>query len=183
MRHLVHIVRAALVVAAAGIVIVTLRPSDAPETAASAATASPGSTQPATPQRSGLSASQAFAMTMSDADLTQAAAASFPQTVSGVTLSDPVVHIQTDGVRLTATAKVLFGTTEFALLATPSASDGKVTVRVDAATLAGVSLPDSTRASIAQTLQSTISRLIPSDARVTSVRLAAGQLSVEGTRP
>lgn len=124
-----------------------------------------------------------FLLTMSDADLTAAAATSFPQTVSGVTVSDPDVRIASGGVRLTARAKVLFGTTQFVLQATPSASDGRLAVRVDSATLAGMSLPDSTRASISETLHASIARLVPADARITSVTLAAGSLSVAGTRP
>lgn len=139
--------------------------------AAAASTRSPQAT-PAT-----------FTLTMSDAELTKAAASGFPQTVSGVTVTDPAVQIESGGVRLTAAAKVLFGTTQFVLLTTPSAEAGKIAVRVDSATLAGVSLPDSTRASIADTVQQTIARLVPANARVTSVTLASGRLTVLGTQP
>lgn len=150
------------------------RPTTAPPTQASPATA---------PRQAAPPTANAFLTVMSDADLTQAAAGSFPQTVSGVTVSDPDVRVGSDGVRLTASARVFFGTTAFVLHAIPSASDGRLTIRVDAATLAGMSLPDSTRASITETLESTISQLIPADVRVTGVRLAPGVLTVEGTRP
>ena len=42
----------------------------------------------------------AFATSLSEAELTKAAASGFPQTMNGVTVSDPDVHIETAGVRL-----------------------------------------------------------------------------------
>src|SRR5881296_1345542 len=69
-------------------------------TAPSAAAATAVATRP-TPS--------SFMLAMNDADLTTAAASGFPQTVSGVTVSDPKVAIETAGVRLTASAKVFFG--------------------------------------------------------------------------
>jgi hypothetical protein len=124
-----------------------------------------------------------FSLDMSDADLTTAAASGFPQTVSGVTVTDPKVAVASAGVRLTASAKVFFGTTQFAMAATPTVVDGHIAVRVDSATLAGLALPDSTRASIADSVQSTIARLIPANVRVTSVTFAPGRLTVLGTQP
>ncbi len=124
-----------------------------------------------------------FALTLSDADLTKAAAGSFPQTMSGVTVRDPSVSVETNGVRLTATAQVLFGTTKFVMTATPIVTDGRIAVRVDTATLAGLDLPDATRAAIAVTVQSSIARLIPANVRVTSVSFAPGRLTVQGTQP
>ena len=124
----------------------------------------------------------AFAMTLSDAELTKAAAGGFPQTVSGVTVSDPVVNVQGSSVRLLAKAKILFGSTQFVMMATPIVSDGKIAVRVDSATLAGMSLPDDTKASIATTVQSTLSTLVPANVRVTTILFAPGALTVQGTR-
>ena len=124
-----------------------------------------------------------FVLTMTDADLTKAAAGSFPQTVNGVTVRDPNVSVENGGVRLTATAQIFFGTTQFVMTATPLVTDGHITVRVDTATLAGLDLPDSTRASIADTVQGTIAKLIPASVRVTSVSFAPGKLTVQGTQP
>jgi hypothetical protein len=124
-----------------------------------------------------------FALTMSDADLTKAAAGSFPQTVNGVTVREPSVSVENAGVRLTAKAQVFFGTTQFVMTATPVVTDGRITVRVDSATLAGFALSDSTRASIADTVQGTISTLIPSNVKVTTVSFAPGKLTVQGTQP
>jgi hypothetical protein len=124
----------------------------------------------------------AFAMTVSDAELTKAAAGGFPQTVSGVTVSDPVVNVMSSNVRLVAKAAVFFGTTQFVMTATPVVTDGKIAVRVDSATLAGLSLPDSTKASIASTVQATLSQMVPANVRVTGIVFAPGALTVQGTR-
>ncbi|MDO8506132.1 MAG: LmeA family phospholipid-binding protein [Candidatus Limnocylindria bacterium] len=178
-------VRIVLGAALAGVAIALLRTSVAPRVSAPATSAPAPSSAPAAaiPGQVARPTPAAFAMTMSEAELTKAAASGFPQTMSGVTVSDPEVHIETAGVRLTARAKVLFATTQFVLTATPTATAGQITVRVDTATLAGVALPDSTRASIAETVQSTISKLIPANVRVTSITFAPGRLSVQGTRP
>jgi hypothetical protein len=124
-----------------------------------------------------------FTLTMSDADLTKAAAVSFPQTVNGVTVRDPSVSVETAGVRMTATAQIFFGTTQFVMNATPVVTDGRITVRVDSATLAGFALSDATRGSIADTVQGTIATLIPANVKVTTVSFAPGTLTVQGTQP
>jgi hypothetical protein len=100
--------------------------------------------------------------------------------VNGVTVSDPVVRIGTTGVRLTASGKVLFGSAQFAMLATPAVSDGRIAVRVDSATLAGVGLPGSSRGSIAATVDGMVATLVPPDVHVTGVTLSNGSLVVRG---
>jgi hypothetical protein len=135
---------------------------------------------PATPTP--LPTSNAFAMTVSDAELTQAAAGGFPQTVSGVTVSDPVVSVMSSNVRLVAKARMFFGSTQFVMTATPVVTDGRIAVRVDSATLAGLSLPDDTKASIASTVQATLSQMVPANVRVTGFLFAPGSLTVQGTR-
>ena len=123
-----------------------------------------------------------FAMTLTDAQLTTAAASGFPQTVSGVTVSDPVVSVQGANVRLIAKAKMFFGTTQFVMMATPIVSDGRIAVRIDSATLAGFSLPEDTKASIAATVQGTLAGLVPANIRVTAIGFAPGALTVQGSR-
>ena len=150
--------------------------SPAPSATASATARAPSTTTPAR------TANPAFSITVSDADLTKSAAAAFPQTVSGVTVSDPQVRIDSDRVRLVARAKVLFGTTDFVMTATPSVANGQLDVRVDSATLAGFSVPSDTRASIQQTVQATIAQFVPASVNVTSVSLAPGTLTVQGTQ-
>jgi hypothetical protein len=125
--------------------------------------------------------SSAFALTVTDAELTKAAASSFPQTVNGVTVRDPVVRTTTSGVRLTATANVIFfGAVQFVMTGAPYASEGRVAVRVDSVTLGGVALPDSVRISTATAVESAIARLVPSSVNVQRVSLGDGTVTIEG---
>ena len=117
---------------------------------------------------------------MTDAELTKAASSSFPQTVSGVTVRDPVVRTTTSAVRLTATARLFFGTTEFVMTGTPYASGGRVAVRVDSVTLGGFGLPESVRASSATAVESAIAQLVPPTAVVQKVTLGEGTVTIEG---
>jgi hypothetical protein len=135
---------------------------------------------PTTPRPTPTSA--AFLITVNDAELTKSAAASFPQTVNGVTVSDPQVLIESNRVRLVARAKVLFGTTDFVMTATPTVSNGRLDVRIDSATVAGFSVPSDTRASIQQTVEAALANYVPASVRVTSVSLAPGMLTVQGTQ-
>ena len=121
-----------------------------------------------------------FRLTVTDAELTTAAASSFPQTVSGVTVRDPVVRTTASGVRLTATANVFFGTTQFVMIGAPYASAGRVAVRVDSVTLGGLGLPDSVRTSTAAAVESAIGRLVPPTVSVQKVSLGEGTVTIEG---
>lgn len=121
-----------------------------------------------------------FTLTVTDAELTKAAASSFPQTVSGVTVRDPIVRTTTSNVRLTASARVFFGTTEFVMTGTPYANAGRVAVRVDTVTLGGFGLPDSVRASAAASVESAIGGLVPATVTVQSVTLGEGTVTIEG---
>lgn len=122
----------------------------------------------------------AFSLVVTDAELTKAAASSFPQTVSGVTVRDPVVRTTTGGVRLSASARVFFGTTEFVMTGTPYASAGRVAVRVDSLTLGGFGLPDSVRVQAASSVESAIGGLVPSTMLVQRVTLGDGIVTIEG---
>jgi hypothetical protein len=181
------LLRIALGGAVVGGAVLLLQPSAdryvAPATSAPIVTASSAPTLAAAPAATARPTPAAFALTLSDAELTKAAAGGFPQTVSGVTVSDPVVSVLSDRVRLVAKAKVLFGTTQFEMFATPTVDGGKIAVRVDSATLAGLSLPSDTKAAIADTVQGTITRLVPASVRVTGFVYAPGQLTVQGTQP
>ena len=121
-----------------------------------------------------------FTLTVTDDELTKAAASSFPQTVSGVTVRDPIVRTTTGGVRMTATANVFFGTTQFAMTGAPYASAGRVAVRVDSVTLGGLGLPDSVRTSTAAAVESAIGRLVPANVIVQKVSLGEGTVTIEG---
>jgi len=123
----------------------------------------------------------AFTLTVTDAELTKAAESSFPQTVNGVTVRDPIVRTTTSGVRLTATANVIFfGAVQFVMTGAPYASAGRVAVRVDSVTLGGVALPDSVRTSTATAVESAIGRLVPSSVNVQRVTLGDGTVTIDG---
>ena len=151
-------------------------------------TASPPSATPTRsvtprPSASGtatLAPQTSFTLVVTDAELTKAAASSFPQTVSGVTVRDPVVRTTTSGVRLTASARLFFGTTEFVMTGTPYASAGRVAVRVDSVTLGGLGLPDSVRTQAAASVESAIGGLVPSTVSVERVTLGDGTITIEG---
>ena len=147
----------------------------APNTASPTRSVAPLSSPTAT-----IASQSTFTLTVTDAELTKAAASSFPQTVSGVTVHDPVVRTTTSGVRLTATANVFFGTTQFVMTGAPYASEGRVAVRVDSVTLGGLGLPDSVRASTAAAVESAISRLVPPSVNVQKVSLGEGTVTIEG---
>ena len=148
--------------------------------ASRSATATPTPSVSGRPSPSPTASSSTFTLTVTDAELTKAAASSFPQTVSGVTVRDPVVRTTTSTVRLTATARFFFGTTEFVMTGTPYASDGRVAVRVDSVTLGGLGLPDSVRASSATAVESAIAQLVPSTVTVQKVTLGEGTVTIEG---
>ena len=136
-----------------------------------------------TPRASATATTQlpsAFSLTVTDADLTKAAQSAFPQTVNGVTVRDPVVRTTASGVRLTASARVFFGTLEFLMSGTPYADAGRVAVRVDQVTLGGLGLPDSVRESSAAAVQEAIGRLVPSTVNVQKVSLGDGTITIEG---
>lgn len=160
-------------------------PSPSPTVARSSASPSPSPTRSVTPVPSATASAttapqSTFTLIVTDADLTKAAASSFPQTVSGVTVRDPVVRTTTRSVRLTATAAVFFGTTEFVMIGTPYASGGRVAVRVDSITLGGLGLPDSVRISTAAAVESAIGQLVPASVNVQKVSLGEGTITIEG---
>jgi LmeA-like phospholipid-binding len=154
-----------------------------PSPTVSASIASPTRSVTPRPSASGtatIALPATFTLTVTDAQLTKAAASSFPQTVSGVTVRDPVVRTTTRDVQLTASARLFFGTTEFVMTGTPYASAGRVAVRVDSVTLGGFGLPDSVRASAAASVESAIGQLVPSTVTVQKVTLGEGTVTIEG---
>jgi len=117
---------------------------------------------------------------LSEQELTAAAARSFPQTIAGMTLSDPVIDLVPGSAQLTATTKLLFVTTQLAVSTTPSIAGGRVVARLDAATLGGVGLPDAARGSIVAAVESAIAQVLPAKLQVTAVTVGAGSISFQG---
>lgn len=120
-------------------------------------------------------------LTFSERDLTLAAAAYFPQKVSGATLTDPQVRLGSGQIVLECVAAVSIFRTTAVVVATPIASDGLVRVRIDSATVAGVAVPDSVRAGIAGELDQVIASGLPPGLAVTTVTVANKTLTVQGT--
>lgn len=120
-------------------------------------------------------------LSLTDRDLTRAAEPYFPQTYSGVTVSSPSVRISPGKIVVAATARSFLGTGPLVAIATPSASGGRLVVRVDSVTLSGVTLPDGMRSQIAQQLQEAIDAYTRSRMQVSSVTTGGGILTLKGT--
>jgi hypothetical protein len=121
---------------------------------------------------------RSLTLTFSEQDLTAAARQSTPMTVSGITVTDPVVTLQPGRLTLTATGRAFFLSGPIVVVATPVIVDGKATAQIESATLAGVALPDSTKQDIADTFARTLAANIPAGARVTTISVATGTLAV-----
>lgn len=134
---------------------------------------------PASVQQSGRS--PAVSLSLSDRDLTAAAQPYFPRTYAGVTVGSPSVRVTSGQIVLSATARSFLGSSSLVARATPYASGGRLMLRVDSATLGGMSLPDATRAQIAQQLQAAIDASTGSRLQVSGVTASAGALTLSGT--
>jgi hypothetical protein len=120
-------------------------------------------------------------LSFTERELTLAAAAYFPQTVSGATLTDPQVRLRSSQLVLQCIATVFGFHTTAVVVATPLASAGRVTVRIDSATIAGVAVPDSVRADLASQLDQVIASGLPPGFVVSAVTVANATLTIQGT--
>jgi hypothetical protein len=121
---------------------------------------------------------QALTLTFTEQDLTAAARQYTPMTVSGITVTDPIVTLQPGRFTLTATGHAFFLSGPIVVVATPAIVDGKAAAQIQSATLGGVALPDSTKQDIADTFARTLAANIPSGARVTAITVNAGTMVV-----
>lgn len=121
----------------------------------------------------------AFTLSLTEADLTAEAAAYFPRSYAGVTLSDPAVRLRAGVVELDATARASFFSGPFVVEAVPSVAAGRPIIAVTSATIAGLPAPDSIRATIADTLQQTLDSLVPANVTVSSIVVASGTLTLQ----
>lgn len=162
----------------AGVWLVWIRPPQGPPTAARA-TASPSvAVIRPTPV---VARGTALTLTFTEKDLTFAAAAYFPQTVSGATLTDPQVKLGSGQIVLICAASMSVFKTTAVVTATPIVSAGRVTGRIDSATVAGVAVPDSVRAGLAAQLDQAIAGGVPPGFTVSTVTVANGTLTIQGT--
>jgi hypothetical protein len=141
----------------------------------------PASSRSPAPTRVSATSSRAITLTFTDIDLTNAARKLMPMTVSGITVTDPVVRLQPGLLTLTATGHALLLSGPVVVTATPVVTDGKAGAQVQSATLAGIGLPDSTKADIADTFARTLAANIPSGVTVNSVTIGTGTLVIVAT--
>jgi hypothetical protein len=141
---------------------VTARPSS------TGATAAPTATGPRT-----------ITVTLTEQELTKAAQGYMPMTVSGITVTDPNIKLEPGRLTLTATGRAFIVSGPIVVVASPLVSNGTAAAKIESATFAGVTLPDSTKQSVADTFARVLASNIPSGARVTSLTVNAGALVIE----
>ncbi len=119
-------------------------------------------------------------LTFTERDLTLSAAAYFPQTMSGVTLTDPVVHLRAGQITLdmTATAAFLRGTAT--VVAVVGVINGRPSTTIVSATIGGAQLPSSVTADIKTQLDQALSVGLPAKFQVTTIAVGDGTLTVAG---
>ena len=147
----------------------TPAPSGPPRTTATATTR-------ATAAASG---TKTVTITFTEQDLTTAAKQFMPMTVSGITVSDPVVRLDAGRLTLTATGRAFILSGPVVVVASPVVTDGSASAKIESATFAGVALPDSTKQDIADTFTRTLRSNIPAGVRVTSMTVSTGRLVVQ----
>jgi DUF2993 family protein len=140
----------------------TARPSSASTTAV------PSATRPG-----------AITVTLTEEDLTRAAQAYMPVTVSGITVSDPTIKLEPGRLTLTATGRAFIVAGPVVVVASPLVSNGAAAAKIESATFAGLNLPDSTKQNVADTFARVLAANIPSGVRVTSLTVRSGTLVVE----
>ncbi len=120
-------------------------------------------------------------ITLTEQQLTAAAAAYFPLTYAGASLSDPVVHLRDGQLRLDSAASLAIVRTTASVITTPTATAGRPSVRVESATLGGQALPDAAKQALAADIASAIAAGVPANLVVSSIAVGAGTLTVQGT--
>ena len=174
LRALVTIV---VIAALLAIVLAALGFCGSPTTARPTPSASRTAARSA-PATASASPRTAITLTITEQQLTDAARATMPMTVSGITVTDPNVRLEPGRVTLTATGHAFFVSGPIVVVATPVVTNGEASARVDSATFAGIGLADSTKQDIANTFTQTLRANIPAGVRVTSITVNTGALVV-----
>ena len=183
---------AALVVAASAIVIQT---SDVPTLA------TPGPTRSAAASRSAAATGVAaqisavdralaqarqtgkavpVTLAFSERDLTTSAAAYFPQTLSGVVLSDPEVRLRGAQIVLDTTASAAFLRSTATVVATVSVVNARPATTVVSATIGGAPLPAAVTSDVKAQLDQALAAGLPAKFQVTTITIADAMLTVSG---
>jgi hypothetical protein len=122
---------------------------------------------------------RAITVTLTEQELTKAAQDYTPLTVSGITVTDPKIKLEPGRLTLTATGRAFIVSGPVVVVASPVVSNGAAGAKIESATFAGLSLPESTKKDVADTFARVLASNIPSGMRVTSVTVNAGSLVVE----
>jgi hypothetical protein len=118
-------------------------------------------------------------VTLTEQELTKAARSYTPLTVSGITVTDPVIKLEPGKLTLTASGRAFIVGGPIVVVASPLVSNGTAAAKIESATFAGLNLPDSTKQNVADTFARVLAANIPSGVRVTSLAVNAGTLVVE----
>ncbi len=192
--------RTFLIGLAVGVVIVLLAPLVARQMAAVPASASPSASIPPSPSGSvaaGVTAqlsavdralTQAqqtgravpVSLTFTERDLTASAATYFPQTMSGVTLTDPLVRLRAGQISLDMTATAAFLRGIATVTATAEVVNGRPSTTVVSATVGGARLPQSVTSDIKSQLDRALAAGLPAKFAVTAITVGEGTLAVTG---
>ena len=160
--------------------------TSAPSSAATVAPATAGVATQFTSLDGALSAAKAsgkpvaVTLTFSERDLTTSAAAYFPQSVSGATLTDPVVHLRSGQIVLDMAAQVVIVRTTAEAIATVAVRAGRPAATVTSATIGGAALPQSTSDLVAAQLNDALGAGLPPKFVVSNITIASGVMTVAG---
>jgi DUF2993 family protein len=149
-------------------------PIASPATRATARPSSGSTTAVPSPTRPG-----AITVTLTEEELTAAAEAYMPVTVSGITVSHPNIKLAPGRLTLTATGRAFIVAGPVVVVASPLVANGAAAAKIESATFAGLNLPDSTKQNVADTFARVLAANIPSGVRVTSLTVRSGTLVVE----
>ena len=116
---------------------------------------------------------------VTDADLTAAAQPYFPQSYAGITIEAPAVRLG-PALTLSAKASSLLLSGSLVASATPYASDGRLGLRLDSASVGGMALPDVARTQLQQQMQSAINAAVPAKLQIATVNIAPGVATISG---
>lgn len=119
-------------------------------------------------------------LVFTERDLTASAAVYFPQTMSGVTLTDPVVHLRNGQIALDITARAAFLRGTAAVVATVGVVNGRATTTIVSATVGGASLPQSVTSDITAQLDQALAAGLPAKFQITTITVSDGTLTVNG---
>jgi hypothetical protein len=118
-------------------------------------------------------------VTLTEQELTRAAQDYTPLTVSGITVTDPVITLESGQLTLRATGRAFFISGPVVVVASPLVVDGKAAAKIESATFAGLALSESNKLDISETFSRALAANIPAGVRVTRVTVSAGTLVIQ----